>query len=132
MTGKPVKSATLKSSNSLSLDFPYKGDNYGHILIRKFSGKGEQVLLYFDKGQSMCKSYSADCRVEVKFDDSVPVIFSGQSSSDGDSKNIFLTPASRFIAESVKAKTIRVSLVIYKAGNQIFDFKASYPLNWSK
>ena len=131
MTGKPTQFASLKSTNSLALDFPYRGENYGHILIRKFTGKRDEVLLYFDKGQSMCRSYSNDCRIEVRFDDAQPLIFSGISSSDGDSKTIFLTPSSRFIAGSTKSQKIRVSLVIYQAGNQIFDFEPLTPLSWA-
>lgn len=132
MTGKPETVATIKSSNSLSLEFPYSGDNYGRIYVRRRAGKAEDVLLMFDKGQSMCKSYSDDCRVTVRFDDAPPITFSGQGASDGSSNAVFLSPAAKFIAASKKATNIRVSLEIYKAGNQIFEFPSLTPLVWTK
>lgn len=130
MTSKLTKYATLKSINTLSLERPYAGANYGQLIVRKKSGKSEDVMISFDQGQSMCRSYTADCTVSVRFDNAQPVLFSGQTPTDGSSTTVFLYPASKFIAASKKAKTTKVSLEIYQAGNQIFEFTADMPLLW--
>lgn len=130
MTSKPTKYATLKSLNSLALERPYAGENYGQLTIRKKTDRAEEVMVSIDKGQSMCRSYSNDCTVSVRFDDAQPIRFAGQTPSDGSSTTIFLTPAGKFIAASKKAKTTKVSLEIYQAGNQILEFSTATPLNW--
>lgn len=130
MTSKPTAFANLKSDNSLSLERPYSGENYGRLIIRKKSGKSEEVMLSFDQGQSMCRSYSRDCTVTVRFDDAPPATFSGQTPSDGSSTTVFLTPTAKFIAAGKKAKSIKVSLEIYKAGMQIYQFSPAAPLAW--
>ena len=130
MTGKPTKFASIQSSNSLSLAYPYGGENRGHITIRKYAGKPEDVLFSFDEGQSICRSYSTDCRVVVRFDENTPMNFSGQGPSDGSSNVIFLTPAQKFITGSKKSKHIKVSLDVYKNGIQILDFNSVNALEW--
>lgn len=130
MTSKQTAFARLKSENSLALERPYSGENFGHLIIRKKSGKTEDVMLSFDQGQSMCRSYSRDCTVTVRFDDAPPIKFSGQTPSDGSSTTVFLMPTAKFIAAGKKAKTIKVSLDIYQAGTQLFQFSSVAPLAW--
>lgn len=130
MTSKPIKYAELKSINSLSLERPYSGENYGKLLVRKRAGRSDEVMLTFEQGQSMCRSYSADCAIMVRFDDAQPIKFAGQTPSDGSSTTIFLTPAAKFLTAGQKAKTMKVSLEIYKAGIQVFEFAPEKPLVW--
>ena len=130
MTSKPTHTADLRSSNSLTLEAPYSGSNFGNLQIRKKSGKAEEVLFSIEKGQTLCKSYAADCKVMVRFDDAKPVAFSGQNPSDGSSNYVFLSPASRLITEARTAKRIKVSLDIYHNGTQIVEFSSAPPLAW--
>ena len=130
MTGKPTRSASLTSTNSLSLEFPYAGPNNGQLDVRQISGKADEVIFSIEKGQTLCKSYAADCKVMVRFDDAQPIAFAGQGPSDGSSTHVFLSPASRFIAEARKAKRIKVSLDIYTSGIQVLDFTSVAPLSW--
>jgi hypothetical protein len=130
MTSKVTKFAELKSVNSLSLDPPYSGSNYGRLVVRKKTGKAEELFLRFEQGQSMCRSYSSDCSVSVRFDNAQPVNFAGQTPSDGSTETVFLMPVSKFLGLAKKAKKIKVALEIYHAGTQVFEFEAPAALTF--
>jgi hypothetical protein len=129
MTSKAVPRAMVRSVNSLSLQFPYAGSNYGELNVVQREGN-VNVYLQFDKGQTMCRSYSRDCKIMVRFDDAKPIAFDGQGPSDGSSEAAFLLPASKFLDGAKKAKSIKVSLEIYKHGTQMFEFGPLAPLQW--
>ena len=129
MTSKTTTHAMLESSNSLSLDSPYAGTNYGTITVRKHPRWGVDVMFSISKGQIMCSSY--DCRIQVRFDENKPVIFSGQEPADNDSSVVFLNNEPRFIAMAKKAKKILVQASIYQNGAPILEFYAPKPLEWS-
>ena len=130
MTGKSVKTASLTSTQSMSLEFPYQGNNYAQIEVRKNKSNTDEVLFSFEKGQSLCKNYGDPCRVMVRFDDAQPVAYGGHGPSDGSSNYVFLSPAAKFAADAKKAKKIKVSLDIYNNGTQILEFTTATPLNW--
>ena len=131
MTSKSTNSASIRSSNSLQLDFPYKGDNYGQITVRQHPKHGLDVIISIDKGQILCRSYSG-CPVEIRFDDKAPMRFSGNGPADNSSDTVFLNNAPRFISEAKKAKRILVSMNIYKAGAPLLEFNGVKPLDWGK
>lgn len=130
MTGKSATYASVTSSNSLALSFPYSGANYGQLTVRKHPKYGLDVYLSFEKGQALCRSYEP-CRVAVKFDDAAPVFFSGYPPDDHGSNTVFLAPESKFIARAAKAKTILVQVLLYREGEQIFKFGPTTPLVWA-
>ena len=130
MTSKPTRSASLNSTASLALQPPYAGANFAQLDVRKVSGKSDEVIFSIEKGQTLCKSYTADCNIMVRFDDAQPIAFAGQGPSDGSSTHVFLSPASKFIAEAKKAKRIKVSLAIYNNGTQVVDFSTAAGLAW--
>lgn len=129
MTGKTATYSTIRSNNSLSLDSPYSGSNYGHITVRKHPKYGQDVIVQFEQGQTMCRSYEP-CRVAVKFDDNKPITFTGYPPADHGTTSIFLEPESKFIANASKAKKILVQFQVYRHGDQIFEFSTSTPLKW--
>ena len=129
MTGKQSDFATVESSNSLSLDFPYKGKNYGHLIVRKHPRYGLSVVFAIDQGQTMCGT-SSGCDLLVRFDDRPAVQYSGSASSDHDPKVVFLNNASRFIAEAAKAKKILVQVSLFHAGSPILEFYTPDTLQW--
>lgn len=130
MTSKVLPLAGIRSVNSMNLEFPYKGPNYGSLLVKR-SAKGEtDVMFSIDKGQTMCRSYKYSCEVNVRFDDGQPVTFRGIGPSDSSTEHAFLENPAKFIAAATKAKRIRVSMDIYQAGTQVLDFTPSEPLQW--
>lgn len=129
MTGKEKSYAYVTSDNSLHLNFPYRGDNYGQLTVRQHPKHGLDVIVSVDKGQILCHSYE-DCDVQVKFDQAPPIRYSAIGSADGDSKVVFLRSVPRFIAAAKKAKSIFVQIPMYQAGEQVLEFTTSAPLEW--
>lgn len=129
MTSKTTTGASIGSANSLRLDFPYKGDNYGRITVRQHPKFGLDVIIRIDKGQILCRSYSG-CPIEIRFDDKPPMRFSGTEPADNSSDHVFLNNAARFIGEAKKAKRILVSMNIYKSGAPVLEFNSVAPLVW--
>lgn len=130
MTGKESKTAWVRSENSLRLEFPYAGPNYGTLSVRRHPKYGTDVIVQIDKGQVMCRAYDP-CSVMVRFGDAKPVRFSGLPSSDHDSTVVFLQPASKFIAQAKSAKKILVQLTLFRGGDQILEFSTPNTLNWN-
>lgn len=130
MSGKKTTEASIESSNSLDLPFPYKGANRGNLTVRQHPSYGLDVIFYIDKGQLLCSSYDG-CTVSVKFDDKPPVKFSATTSADHDSKVIFLRTTARFIESAKKAKVILVQPTIYQAGAPVLEFRTNAPLQWA-
>ena len=129
MTSKSTSAASITSDNSLRLDFPYKGDNYGRITVRQHPKYGLDVIIAIDKGQILCSSYNG-CPVEIRFDDKPAMRFSGTGPADNSNDTVFLSNAPRFISEAKKAKRILVSMNIYKSGAPLLEFSTTAPLQW--
>lgn len=131
MSGKTIRYARLASMNSLSLDFPYGGANYGHFTIRQHPEWGLHVIFSINKGQLMCWSYSP-CKIKVKFDNDAPVTFSGSPPEDHETTVAFLSSPKNFIAKAQRAKTILVQVTIYGNGVNTLEFHADSLLEWDK
>lgn len=129
MTGKTDSIATLRSQTSLHLTFPYQGENFGTLIVRKHPRLGTDVIYTVQKGQILCSTYRG-CDVLVRFDDRPPITFGGNESSDYDRKIVFLKNPTRFITEASKAKTIRVAVTLHDNGQQALQFDSAKPLEW--
>ena len=130
MTGGREKWAQIESNNTLALQFPYAGPNYGRIYVRQHPRHGLDVFVSVDKGQILCPSYDG-CSVMVRFDENKPITFKASGSSDRDPRFVFLRSESRFIADAKKAKSILVQLEMYRGGSQLLEFHSSSPLQWA-
>jgi hypothetical protein len=129
MTGKTATFAQMQSDNSLSLDFPYNGPNYGYLIVRKHPQYGLDVIVSINKGQILCSSYDG-CKVNVRFGDKAPVTFRASASADHDSTSIFLRNPQGFIDHASKAKSIKLQMSIYKSGAPVLEFESPTPLEW--
>ena len=89
MSSKQILFATTKSTNSLNLEFPYKGQNNGTLQIRQHPKWGLSVIFSIDKGQIQCHSYSG-CPIEIRFDQQTSMKFSGNESADSSSDTVFI------------------------------------------
>lgn len=128
MTGKPSKTATVKSKNSLNFGFPYSGSNYGTLQIRQHPKYGQDVIFAIEKGQISCSPHS--CQIGIKFDDEKPVAYSGSPPADHSSKHIFLSNSARFIAKAKKANRIYVEFTAYQEGTNVMQFITDQPVVW--
>jgi len=128
MTGSTQKSMHLVSRNSLSLDFPYQGENKARLTVRQHPRHGLDVIFRVEKGQMLCNS--SRCSVLVRFDDNKPIIFSGTESSDNSSRLIFINDTKRFIDQAKKATQILIQVDFFQNGVQMLEFESKDPLPW--
>ncbi len=128
MSGDMTKLASVRSDNSLSLDFPYKGVNHGTLAVRQ-RGRELVVMFQIDKGQILCSAYSS-CEVRVRFDDDKPMVFTGAPAKSGDSNVVFINNEAGFVRAATKAKRIFVQPTIYQNGSPVLEFSFAEALKW--
>ena len=130
MTGKVITTATIKSSNSLNLAFPYQGNNFAELVIRQHPTSGLNVMVTIEKGQILCRSYR-NCTIQARFDDKPAVNFPGAEPADNSSDAVFLRNEGKFVNSAKSAKKILVQLNLYQGGSQVLEFNAQSPLAWN-
>jgi len=116
---KESKTAEVKSTNAINLQFPYSGSNYGHLTIRNQDGKLD-VIFTVDKGQ-FNRSYTGS-QVKVKFDEEKTKVFTGHEPSDHSSGWLFLGNAKRFITAVKGKKHLKIETEFFREGTQLFEF----------
>ena len=130
MTGKPAKTASLESSNELSLDYPYQGSNGGRLTVRQSPQFGLDAFIEIERGQMLCGVDG--CTMPVRFDDGKPQNFSMVSAADHSSTILFFSNTKRFIEQARKAQTIRAGVNLYQGGQPGLVFETPVPLEWPK
>ncbi|AWK07089.1 hypothetical protein HYN56_23795 [Flavobacterium crocinum] len=125
MTSKAINFAQIMSNQSLDLEFPYEGTNYGRLTLRKKDGL--DIYLSIDKGQ-ITGGYDNNY-ISVRFDEEKPMKFSYTEPQDGSSDLIFIDNGVKFLSKLKKSKKILISLPLYQAGNQILEFN-TVDLKW--
>lgn len=130
LTKKPTSFASLRSDDSLSLDFPYRGENHGTLWVRQSPRHGFDAFFKIEKGQLICGYGSDACRVKVSFNNGSPVSFSMSKPEDSNSTTLFFDDAKRFVKLASTAQEIRVAAVVYQAGEPTLTFKPTTPLAW--
>lgn len=125
MTSKSIKFAQIISNESLDLEFPYEGRNYGHLTLRKKDGLN--IYLEIDKGQ-IIGDYENKF-ITVRFDQEKPIKFSYSEPQDGSSNFIFIDNEIKFLSKLKKSKKTLILLPLYQAGNQILEFNTK-DLKW--
>lgn len=125
MTSKPIKFAQIISNESLHLESPYEGVNYGRLTLRKKNGL--DIYLSIDKGQ-ISGGYDNNF-ITVRFDEEKPLTFSYTEPQDGSSDLIFIDNEVQFLSKLKKSKNVLISIPLYQAGNQILEFN-TVDLKW--
>jgi hypothetical protein len=111
---------TTRSINSLNLNFPYNGKNYGEITLRNSKQYEIEILFSIDKGQILCDVYV--CRGKIKFDSSPSIKFIGEKSSDRSSNVLFIRKDEQLIELLKSSKKVLIEIPLYRDGNQILEF----------
>lgn len=122
LRGRKIHTATVTSENSASFSFPYQGQNYLRIQVRKHPEWGTDVILIMDKGQILCHSYSEPCRGMVSFDGKVQK-FSFNEAADNSSNVVFVSNANSFIKKLKGSSKLIIELPFYQEGNSQFKFE---------
>ena len=117
-----MKSATVKSRESLSLGFPYHGDNYGHITVR-MKGKKRDVLFEIDKGQFV-GGYSG-MAIKAKFDNGKTTMFSALEPDDNSTGLMFIINSKGFVNALRSANKLKIETRLFREGNQVLEFDVS-------
>ena len=113
--------AWVFSTNTVAFDFPYQGSQRATLTLRSHPRHGKDVILSIERGQILCRSYSA-CSVLVRFDDEEPGTYSAIGPADHSSNHIFIQEYSRFMGRLLQAKRVRIAVTVYKHGSPVFDF----------
>ena len=121
MTGKIEKVAYVQSTNTLSLGFPYQGEQRATLMIRQDPRLGLNVMLSIEKGQFMAGVRGVE--VLAKFDQNPPIAFSAVGPSDHSSTTLFINNEQKFLSRLKKTKTLYLSTPIYREGEPplLFD-----------
>jgi hypothetical protein len=80
--------ASIESTNTISLDFPYKGEQHGTLTLREHPEHGKDVYLRIEKGQLLDSQYNDS--VLVRFDNDKPIRFNSTGPSDHSTETLFL------------------------------------------
>lgn len=124
MTGNPIRTAYTSSTNTMSLDFPYQGEQHATLRIRSHPRYGHDIIVDIEQGQILCQSYE-DCTIAVRFDNGPLQHFSAVGPSDNSSDSVFIRSYDRFVGLMKKAKRVTVELPIFQAGNHAMIFDVS-------
>lgn len=116
--------ARIKSLNTVNFSFPYKGEQYGSLLIRNHPRYGKDILFSIEKGQILCSSYNG-CNVLIRFDDEKAQRYSANGTADNSTETVFISNYSKFIGKLQKAKRLRLSVDVYQQGSPVFEFDVS-------
>lgn len=120
-----IYQASVKSMNTINLDFPYSGEQHGTLTLRTHPRFGKNVIFRIEKGQILCHSSYENCSVLVRFDDEKAVNFSSVGAEDNSTETIFITNYSRFLEKMLKAKKVRIAVNLYQGGAPVFEFDVS-------
>lgn len=82
------------------------------------------MIFSIEQGQILCHSYG-DCTVQVRFDDGKILRYEGNEPADNSTEIVFIPAFSTFMKRLPAAKTVKVEVSIYQAGNQVFEFDVS-------
>lgn len=130
MTGKPVRQASIQSSNTVALEFPYSSTTSARLNIRTHPRHGRDVIVQLSSGQTLCKSYE-DCTLLVRFDGDPPREYAGAGPSDYSSETVFIRNYTRFVSRLRTAGKVMIQIPMYKAGGATWEFSTS-DLVWDK
>ena len=114
---------TTKSINSLDLDFPYNGKNFGEITIRYSEKYQLEIIFRVDKGQIQCGI--GNCEGRIKFDDSPSIEFKGNPPSDRSNKVIFIKNQDSLLKLIQSSTKVLIEIPMYQGGDQILEFNVS-------
>lgn len=129
MSGKRYKVATLVSDNSLNLDFPYRGENHGALVVRQHPRWGLDVMVQVEKGQILCRGARyRDCTLGIRFDDGAAEKLSAVRSGDSSSTVVFAAYPQWLKQKLLKAKQVTVEVPMFQAGEQTLKFTTATPL----
>lgn len=128
MRGSTSRFATVQSTNTVSLGFPY-GDVRAQIVVRERTQDGLEVMLTVDSGQILCRSFSNDSHISAKFDRGPIERFGCVGPDSGSSEVAFIQSGQSFLRKLKSSSSLMVEADFYNSGPQQFSFNTE-GLRW--
>lgn len=122
-----IKTATIIATSSLQFGFPYQGEQWPHLVLRKHPKHGKDAYITIDRGQFLC-GYD-DCSVYVRFGDKKPQKFSASGASDHSTTTLFISDFGRFMKGIQKADKTYIEAEFYNNGQRVMEFDTA-GLKW--
>ena len=121
MDDRKTKLACATSSDTVSLDWPYKPTT-ADICLRNSPKFGKDIYFVLNNdGQIICSSYDG-CTVRIRIDDAPAERIQANTAADHSSNILFLSGSARLAQRLAKAKTLAVEAQYYQAGQQAVTF----------
>lgn len=119
MTSNKDIFCTVQSNESLNLEAPYDGVNYGSIIVRKRNGEVD-IIIKIMQGQ-ISGGYENEY-FKARFDEEKQITFSYLTPTDNSTETIFVENTSKFLKKLRKSKKVLIQIPLYHNGNQILEF----------
>lgn len=123
-TGKPFKTASITSTNTVNFSFPYSGEQRARFTTRSHPRYGHDAFLTIEQGQLLCSSYS-NTSVLIRFDDGPATAYKCNGAADNSSDVVFIEGISQIEAQMQTAKTMYVTVNVYQEGQPTFAFNVT-------
>lgn len=130
MTGKPVKYATLVSTDRALFAFPYNVPGGAQLTLYVRSGEraGEDIFFTIQKGQFLC--HRSNCQFNLRVGDLPIQSVKGVPAGAGSSDTLFFASPASMKKILTSGAVFKVELPFYKSGNKTFSFDPAEPLVW--
>lgn len=119
--------AQCTSLEKVNMDFPFT-EVQQQIILRNRPTDGFNIILALTQGQYSCGFDG--CNINVRFDDGKIQKFRVSTSSDGDSKNLFVQNKKGFLSQLSKAHQVMIEADYFQRGNKTFTFHVD-GLEWN-
>jgi len=127
VSGKQVKRAIVRSSNTVNFDFPYSGAQRAQLTLRKHPRYKTDAILSIERGQFVCSV--SGCQVSVRFGAKGVVRYDVNEPADHSSTSLFISNYSAFVSNLRKADKVVIGATFHQEGDRAFEFDVS-DLNW--
>ncbi len=119
-----VLTAYVTSTNTVSLDFPYQGEQHATLMLRKHPEHGEDVIFQIERGQLLTDLMDGT-KVPIRFDSGSIRSFRANPPADHSTESLFIDAFDTFMDRLPRAKTVKIEVQIYQEGNRTFVFDVS-------
>ena len=120
-TGRPSKTASLTSENSMEFASPYTGIQYGRFTVRNHPRYGVDAYLSIDKGQLLCNSYQ-NTNVLVRFDNGSASTYACGEPADYSNDVVFIRGVGRLEERMRTAQKMYITVSVYDEGSRTWEF----------
>lgn len=130
MTSKTARYASVQSSNTFALGFPYEGEQRASLTVRRHPRMGLDILLQIERGQFNCGVSGTS--FPVRFDSRQPREWGINEPADsGNTTTVFFADADALLERIRDARKMRVEASIYGHGNVVMEFDV-HGFRWPK